>query len=109
MGSGLSPASKKNTRRGFALTRWKSRRAVGPTYPGTFETYTASVIAQWMAERKDSITALNADLRFLGLSGGVLAIPVNGVQIELHVGRLPDVPPIRPEDRVNIADVGVGV
>jgi predicted ATPase len=31
------------------------------------------------------------------------------VQIELQVGRLPDVAPTRPEDRVNIADVGVGV
>src|SRR5262249_29845036 len=34
---------------------------------------------------------------------------VNDVQIELQVGRLPDVAPNRPEDQVNIADVGVGV
>jgi predicted ATPase len=34
---------------------------------------------------------------------------LNGVQIEIQVGRLPDVAPARPEDRVNIADVGIGV
>jgi predicted ATPase len=31
------------------------------------------------------------------------------VQIELYVGRLADTPPIRPEEQVNIADVGLGV
>ena len=37
------------------------------------------------------------------------AIRVNDAQIEIHVGRLPHVVPKRPEDRVNIADVGIGV
>src|SRR5262249_32372707 len=45
----------------------------------------------------------------LGLAGGVTAVRVNDAQIELHVGRLPEMPPSRPQDRVNIADVGLGV
>jgi predicted ATPase len=48
-------------------------------------------------------------LQLLRLAGGVRAARVNDVQIELQVGRFPDVPPARPEDRVNITDVGVGV
>ncbi len=83
--------------------------AVGPTYPGTFEKYTASVISEWMEENKEIAEALNADLKHMRLTGGVSATRPNGVQIEVSVGRLPDVAPSRPEDRVNIADVGVGV
>jgi hypothetical protein len=93
--------------------------AVGPSYPGasykptfypgTFDKYTASVISQWNDDKGAVLANLNEDLKLLKLSGGVSAVPVNDVQIELQVGRLPDVPPTRPEDRVNIADVGVGV
>lgn len=83
--------------------------ANGASYPGTFEKYTASVIFQWTADGDEALDQLNADLRLLGLTGGVRAIRANDVQIELQVGRQPDVPPSRPEDRVNIADVGVGV
>jgi hypothetical protein len=83
--------------------------AVGPTYRGTFEQYTASVVFQWKTERSDILPRLNADLNLLRLTGGVSASRLNDVQIEIHVGRLPDVPPTHPEDRVNVADVGVGV
>jgi hypothetical protein len=83
--------------------------AVGPTYPGTFEKYTASVVLKWMGEEKDTLAGLNEDLKLLGLTGGVSATQLNDVQIEVQVGRLPDVPPTRPEDRVNVADVGLGV
>lgn len=82
---------------------------VGPTYPGTFEKYTASVISHWMAEDENTFAELNADLKLLRLTGGIFPNRINDAQIELHVGRLPDVLPNRPEDRVNIADVGVGV
>jgi AAA domain, putative AbiEii toxin, Type IV TA system len=97
------PGLRGNPERTYPVT------AVGPTYPGTFEKYTASVISQWMAESEDVLAELNADLKLLGLAGGVTAVPINDVQIELRVGRLPDVLPTRPEDRVNLADVGVGV
>jgi hypothetical protein len=82
---------------------------VGSSYPGTFEKYTASVISLWQAEHEEALTELNADLKALSLASGILAVRVNDVQIELYVGRLPHVPPTRPQDRVNIADVGIGV
>jgi hypothetical protein len=98
------PGLRGNPERTYPVT------AVGPTYPGTFEKYTASVISQWIAEgMKDTLAELNQELRLLKLTAGVSATIVNDVQIELQVGRLLDVPPTRPEDRVNIADVGVGV
>jgi hypothetical protein len=83
--------------------------AVGPPYPGTFEEYTASVISHWENEKDEPLDQLNKDLKFLKLAGGVTAVRLNDVQIELHVGRLPDIEPTRPENRVNIADVGLGV
>jgi hypothetical protein len=97
------PGLRGNPERTYPVT------AVGPTYPGTFEKYTASIISQWMAEHEGLIKQLNADLKLLKLTGGVTASQMNGVQIEIQVGRLPDALPARPEDRVNIADVGVGV
>jgi hypothetical protein len=97
------PGLRGNPERAYPVT------AVGPNFPGTFEKYTASVIYQWMDEGKDTLARVNADLKLLSLTGGVSARRINDVQIELHVGRLPDVPPTRLEDRVNIADVGVGV
>jgi hypothetical protein len=83
--------------------------AIGPTYPGTFEKYTASVISQWEEEKSSNLDDLNTDLRSLKLTGGVRAKPLYAVQLELYVGRLPDVSPEMPENQVNIADVGVGV
>lgn len=83
--------------------------AVGPTYPGTFEKYTASLISQWATESDKILDELSDELKLLALTGGVSAVRPNDVQIELYVGRLPDVPSTRPEDRVNIADVGLGV
>jgi hypothetical protein len=83
--------------------------AVGPTYPGTFDKYTASLISKWAMESGTMLEDLTKELKLLGLTGGVTAVRPNDVEIELYVGRLPDVPPTRPEDRVNIADVGIGV
>jgi hypothetical protein len=83
--------------------------AIGPTYPGTFEKYTASVISQWEEEESSNIDDLNTDLRSLKLTGWGRAKRLYAVQLELYVGRLPDVPPEMPENQVNIADVGVGV
>jgi hypothetical protein len=84
--------------------------AVGPSFPGTFEKYTASVISHWATEYQTDILAeLNAEMKRLVLTGGVSSDRLNDVQVEIRVGRLPDVPPKRPEDRVNIADVGIGV
>jgi predicted ATPase len=98
------PGLRGNPERAYPVT------AVGPVFQGTFEKYTASIISQWGAENKEKLlAALSADLKSLRLTGGVTATRQYDVQIELRVGRLPDVAPTRPEDRVNIADVGVGV
>jgi hypothetical protein len=83
--------------------------AVGPTFPGTFERYSASVIADWMENGGDALNELSKDLQMLKLTGGVAARRLNDAQIEIQVGRLPDVVPTRPDQLVNIADVGVGV
>jgi hypothetical protein len=84
--------------------------AVGPTFPGTFEKYTASVISHWASENQaNTLADLDRQMKDLVLTGGVSADRLNGVQIEIRVGRLPNLPPRRPDDRVNIADVGIGV
>jgi hypothetical protein len=93
-----------------SLERTYPTTAIGSPFPGTFDKYTASVISHWEAEKqKATLAELNDSLKQLALTGGVTAVRINDVQIELHVGRLPTVPPKRPEDRVNIADVGIGV
>jgi hypothetical protein len=97
------PGLRGNPERTYPVT------AVGPTYPGTFEKYTASIISRWADESSKTLKELSEGLKVLGLTGGVSAVRPNDVQIELYVGRLLDVPPERPEDRVNIADVGIGV
>jgi hypothetical protein len=94
------PGLRGNPERSYPAT------AVGPNYPGTFEKYAASIVSQWMLAREETLPRLNEDLKLLAL---VRAAPINDVQIEIQVGRLPGVPPDRPEDRVNVADVGVGV
>lgn len=84
--------------------------AAGSTFPGTFENYTASVIAQWQAERANSkLEKLGQELNALGLTWKVTAEPINDVQVELRVGRLPKSSKTGASDMVSIADVGVGV
>ncbi len=83
--------------------------AVGSTLPGTFDKYTATVIYQLVKDKKeDALAQLTADMKLLALTSAVSAIRLNDAQIELQVGRLPNVPPKR-QDFVNIADVGIGV
>lgn len=83
--------------------------ATGPSFPGTFGSYTASLLSLWTHQDGQAIERLNEELMLLELSGGVAASEVNAVQVEIHVGRLPTVPPKRREDRINIADVGIGL
>jgi hypothetical protein len=97
------PGLRGSPERAYAVT------AAGPIFSGTFPNYTASVIANWEDENQDALASVNADLRLLHLTGGVAASRPNDAQIELLAGRLPNLPPTRKEDQVNIADVGVGV
>ncbi|MEK6406607.1 MAG: AAA family ATPase [Acidobacteriota bacterium] len=84
--------------------------AVGPTFPGTFENYAASVISRWYAEKKgDKLRKLAKHLERLGLTWKVAARAINDTQVELQVGRLPHAIRGGARDLVNIADVGFGM
>ncbi len=84
--------------------------AVGPTFPGTFEYYVASVIAEWQTDKDtDALEATNRALESLGLTWKVTAEPVTHTQVQLRVGRLPHGTRGGAHDLVSIADVGSGV
>jgi len=84
--------------------------AAGSNFAGTFENYTASVIAKWQADRNNrKLEELGQDLKSLGLTWKVLANALNDTQVELQVGRLPQPSKAGKSDMVSIADVGVGV
>jgi predicted ATPase len=84
--------------------------AVGPNYVGTFEKYTASVIALWQSDKNAAkLAGLASDLEMLDLAWGVTAKTTNDTQVELQVGRLAHRGKGNGGDMVNIADVGFGV
>ena len=80
--------------------------AIGPSFPGTFDNYVASLIAHWQSERSDCIEGLNNDLKHVGLSQEVSARRLNDAEIELRVSRLAIA---GADDLISIADVGFGV
>ena len=80
--------------------------AVGIHFPGTFENYTASIIALENSNKTDFLARLSQNLRHLGLASQVDARLIDDTQVELRVGRLPN---SSERDMVNIADVGFGV
>ena len=84
--------------------------AVGSTFPGTFENYVASLIAQWQADsNRDKLRQLNRELERLGLTWKVVADPITHTQVELRVGRLTHSRRGGAYDLVSVADVGFGV
>ena len=85
------------------------RSAVGETYPGTFETYVASIITTWAESSDETLTALAADLEHLGLTWKVMARRVNDASVEVLVGRMPHAQQGGAHDLVSVADVGFGV
>ncbi len=98
------PGLRGNPERNYPVT------AVGTAFPGTFENYTASIIARWQMEKKeDKIAQLSSDLEKLGLTWKVAAKRINDTQVELQVGRRPSAGRDGSRDMVNIADVGFGV
>ena len=95
------PGLRGNPARDYAVT------AVGLTFPGTFENYTASIIAKWQSDKQQSqLDALHGGLSDLGLTRIVTAQPINDTQVEIRVGRTLQ---SGIEDMVSIADVGFGV
>ncbi|MEN3330869.1 MAG: hypothetical protein V7641_234 [Blastocatellia bacterium] len=98
------PGLRGNPERSFPVT------AVGPMFPGTFQEYMASIIAQWQAEKRSgNLLLLGKYLEKLGLTWKVSAKAINDAQVELQVGRLPHSAKSGAADMVNIADVGFGV
>ena len=84
------------------------RTAAGPSFPGTFEKYVASIIADWTDNHDDRSIRLGKMLGQLGLTQEISVQRLNEAQLEVRVGRLPEVNS-RGKDMVNVADVGFGV
>jgi hypothetical protein len=83
--------------------------SIGPRFPGTFESYMASLIASWTSGSSNKVGELSEDLKFLGLTWKIEANRVNDTQVELRVGRVPRLKQGGAHDLVSIADVGFGV
>ena len=82
---------------------------VGSDFPGTFEDYTAAVVAKWEADGDDRLENLKGLLRQLELTFDVSTKKLNDAEVELRVAR-----PRRgvydgEPEMVSLADVGVGV
>ena len=100
------PGLRGNPERTYPVT------AVGPEFPGTFETYVASIIGQWQSEAKNNkLREVNNDLLRLGLASQVSVRPIDDTQVELRVNRFPHKNKNKnnSKDTVSIADVGLGV
>jgi predicted ATPase len=98
------PALRGNPRRTYRTA------AVGERYQGTFEAYTAGIIAAWQNNHRTAeLQQLRVDLEELGLTWKVEARQFDDTQVQLMVGRLPRARSGGAWDLVNIADVGFGV
>jgi len=82
---------------------------VGSNFPGSFQAYTASVIAHWQRTGDNkTLELVGKELESMGLSWHVRAHPVEDTQVEIKVSRLPHRSG-SAEDDVSIADVGLGL
>jgi len=79
-----------------------------PAFPGTFDRYVATVLADWQSVDDPRLRLLEAMLADLGLTREISARRLNDTQLELLVGRLPETDS-DGTDLVSIADVGFGV
>jgi len=96
------PGSRGNPQRIYPAT------GLGAFFSGTFENYTASVIAHWEENDTDKLKQLCRHLAMLGLTSKISAKRLNDAHIEVRVGRLLK-NGLSQADMVNIADVGFGV
>lgn len=74
--------------------------AVGRSFPGTFDSYTASAILSWQKQQTRNYEDLNVDLQHMGIEE-VFAHPLDETAIELRV--------YGPGATFSIADVGFGI
>ena len=78
-------------------------------FPGAFEDYVASILMQWQEDHSDALGRLGNDLRLLGLTWKVKALPIQDTHAEIRVGRLESPTQGGANDLVSLADVGLGV
>ncbi|MFC9919654.1 AAA family ATPase [Agromyces binzhouensis] len=86
-----------------------NRSAVGATYPGTFETYVASLVYEWSISNSARLGRLSSQLEDLGLTWKLAPRKLDDASIELTVGRMPHAQQGGAHDLVSVADVGFGV
>lgn len=85
------------------------RTAVEAYFPGTLDSYVASIITLWQETGDPRLGALGEQLAQLGLTWKVSSKKVDDTRVELRVGRLPKPQRGGANDMVSIADVGFGV
>ncbi len=85
------------------------KTSVGSNYPGTLDSYVASIIADWQEKGDVRLTTLGSQLQLLGLTWKVASKKIGDTSVELQVGRLPAAARGGGKDMVSIADVGFGV
>lgn len=83
--------------------------AVGNRFPGTFESYVASVVDQWQTAGDRRMDELQRALISLGLTSKIQAKQIGEAYVELRVAKLLRRSRASSADLVNIADVGFGV
>lgn len=99
------PGLRGNPERAYPVTN-----AEPPKFTGPFQFYAASLILRWKEEGNDNKEMVERALCKLGLTDWIEPKRIDDVSVELEVGRLPvSSPEVSRDDRVNIADVGVGV
>lgn len=86
-----------------------ARSAVGSSYPGTFETYVASILLEWASTDPAKLDLLSHELEQLGLTWKVTGRKKNDAAVEVLVGRMPHAQQGGAQDLVSVADVGFGV
>lgn len=85
------------------------KSAIGSNFPGTMDTYVASIISEWQDKSDPRLIKLGQHLQQLGLTWKVSSRKVDDTRVELQVGRLPAATQGGAHDLVSIADVGFGV
>jgi hypothetical protein len=96
------PAWRGDAKRSYPVT------AVDGRFPGTFDRYVASLIAEWRRRSDQRHQLIERDLATLGLASELSVKALDETQLEVLVGRLAT-PRGRGSDLVNLADVGFGV
>jgi predicted ATPase len=93
------PGLRGNPERTYPVT------AISNNFPGTFENYVASLIANWQDEASYKLADLARSLNALGLTEKVDVRKVDDTQVEVRVGHRRK----NTTEMLSIADVGFGV